>query len=91
MVTTKGAVGVTGSCFIVLAATLSAMGGSIPVATVSVLLGVDKFLSEMRAGGILCGNAVACVVVAAWDKQIDIKKFRHALNHPESVEDGIPS
>ncbi|NCD11168.1 MAG: cation:dicarboxylase symporter family transporter [Epsilonproteobacteria bacterium] len=91
MVTSKGAVGVTGSGFIVLAGTLSAMGGSIPVATVSVLLGVDKFMSEMRAVGNLCGNAVACVVVAAWDKQIDMKKFRHALNHPESVEDGIPS
>ncbi|MBN1838470.1 MAG: cation:dicarboxylase symporter family transporter [Campylobacterales bacterium] len=91
MVTSKGAVGVTGSGFIVLAGTLSAMGGSIPVATVSVLLGVDKFMSEMRAVGNLCGNAVACVVVAAWDKQIDMKKFKHALNYPESVEDGIPS
>ncbi|AFL67916.1 cation:dicarboxylate symporter family transporter [Sulfurospirillum barnesii] len=91
MVTSKGAVGVTGSGFIVLAGTLSAMGGSIPVATVSVLLGVDKFMSEMRAVGNLCGNAVACVVVAAWDKQIDMKKFKHALNHPESIEDGIPS
>ena len=90
MVTSKGAVGVTGSGFIVLAGTLSALGGSIPVATVAVLLGVDKFMSEMRAVGNLCGNAVACVVVGAWDKQIDMKKFQHALNHPESVEDTIP-
>ena len=90
MVTSKGAVGVTGSGIIILAGTLSAMGGSIPVATVAVLLGVDKFMSEMRAVGNLCGNAVAAVFVGMWDKQIDMKKFRHALNHPDSVEDGIP-
>lgn len=90
MVTSKGAVGVTGSGFIVLAGTLSAMGGAIPVATVAVLLGVDKFMSEMRAVGNLCGNAVACVVVGAWDKQIDMEKFKYSLDHPESVEDTIP-
>ncbi|AHJ11999.1 C4-dicarboxylate transport protein [Sulfurospirillum multivorans DSM 12446] len=90
MVTSKGAVGVTGSGFIVLAGTLSAMGGAIPVVTVAVLLGVDKFMSEMRAVGNLCGNAVAAVVVGAWDKQIDMEKFKYALDHPESVEDAIP-
>jgi len=90
MVTSKGAVGVTGSGFIVLAGTLSAMGGAIPVVTVAVLLGVDKFMSEMRAVGNLCGNAVAAVVVGAWDKQIDMEKFKYALDHPESVEDVIP-
>ncbi len=90
MITSKGAVGVTGSGFIVLAGTLSAMGGAIPVATVSVLLGVDKFMSEMRAVGNLCGNAVAAVVVGAWDKQIDMEKFRYALDHPEEIADAIP-
>ena len=90
MVTSKGAVGVTGSGFIVLAGTLSAMGGAIPVVTVAVLLGVDKFMSEMRAVGNLCGNAVAAVVVGAWDKQIDMEKFKYSLDHPESVEDSIP-
>jgi len=90
MVTSKGAVGVTGSGFIVLAGTLSSLGGAIPVATVSVLLGVDKFMSEMRAVGNLCGNAVACVVVGAWDKQIDMEKFKYSLDHPETVEDTIP-
>jgi aerobic C4-dicarboxylate transport protein len=90
MVTSKGAVGVTGSGFIVLAGTLSAMGGILPVVTVAVLLGVDKFMSEMRAVGNLCGNAVAAVVVGAWDKQIDMEKFRYALDNPKSVEDVIP-
>ena len=90
MITSKGAVGVTGSGFIVLAGTLSAMGGAIPVVTVAVLLGVDKFMSEMRAVGNLCGNAVAAVVVGAWDKQIDMEKFKYSLDHPESVADAIP-
>ena len=85
MVASKGAVGVTGSGFIVLAGTLSAMGDVIPVATVAVLLGVDKFMSEMRAVGNLCGNAVAAVVVGAWDKQIDMERFRFILDHPDSV------
>lgn len=83
MITSKGAVGVTGSGFIVLAGTLSALHGAIPVATVAVLLGVDKFMSEMRACGNLCGNAVACLIVAIWDKQIDREKFDYAMNHPE--------
>ena len=90
MITSKGAVGVTGSGFIVLAGTLSAMGGAIPVATVAVLLGVDKFMSEMRAVGNLCGNAVAAVVVAAWDKQIDMVQFKYALDNPEEIADAIP-
>ena len=90
MITSKGAVGVTGSGFIVLAGTLSAMGGAIPVVTVAVLLGVDKFMSEMRAVGNLCGNAVAAVVVGAWDKQIDMEKFRYALDHPDEIADAIP-
>ena len=87
MVTSKGAVGVTGSGFIVLAATLAAMPqAGIPVVIVSILLGIDKFMSEMRAVGNLCGNSVACVVVAFLDKQIDIEKFKYTLDNPNSVE-----
>ena len=91
MVTSKGAVGVTGSGFIVLAGTLGAMGGAIPVVTVAVLLGVDKFMSEMRAVGNLCGNAVAAVVVGVWDKKIDMEKFQYALNNPDKIESVIGS
>ncbi len=69
MITSKGAVGVTGSGFIVLAGTLGALHDVIPVVTVAVLLGVDKFMSEMRAVGNLCGNSVACLIVAIWDKR----------------------
>ena len=83
MITSKGAVGVTGSGFVVLAGTLSALPSTgIPVVTVAVLLGVDKFMSEMRAVGNLCGNAVGCMIVSIWDKKVDMEKFRYALDHP---------
>ncbi len=89
MVTSKGAVGVTGSGFIVLAGTLGAMGGAIPMVTVAVLLGVDKFMSEIRAVGNLCGNAVAAVVVGVWDKKIDMEKFKYALDNPDKIKSTI--
>ena len=84
MVTSKGAVGVTGSGFIILAGTLAALpSAGIPVVTVAVLLGVDKFMSEMRAVGNLCGNAVGCLIISIWDKKVDMEKFRYALDHPD--------
>lgn len=69
MISSKGAVGVTGSGFIVLAGTLVALttaDGSqiIPAVSVAAILGIDKFLSEMRAVGNLCGNVIACVMVS---------------------------
>jgi aerobic C4-dicarboxylate transport protein len=85
MLTSKGAVGVTGSGFIVLAGTLQAVNCGIEPAAVAILLGVDKFMSEMRAVGNLCGNAVAAVIVGAWDKQIEMKKFKRTLDNPDSV------
>lgn len=91
MVSSKGAVGVTGSGFIVLAGTLSALtttDGShlIPAVTVAAILGIDKFLSEMRSVGNLCGNAVACMIVSIWDKRVDMEKFRYALEHPDEFK-----
>lgn len=88
MISSKGAVGVTGSGFIVLAGTLSALtmgDGShlIPAVTVAAILGIDKFLSEMRSVGNLCGNVVACVMVSIWDKRVDMEKFRYALDNPD--------
>ncbi len=95
MIASKGAVGVTGSGFIVLGSTLAALGNMeiseanatlaqvLPVAAIGVLLGVDKFMSEMRAVGNLCGNSVAALIVAIWDKQIDWEKFRYAMDNPE--------
>ncbi len=63
LLTSKGAAGVTGSGFIVLAATLSSVGG-VPVEGLALILGVDRFMSEGRALTNLVGNGVATVVVA---------------------------
>ena len=66
LLTSKGAAGVTGSGFIVLAATLSSMS-VLPVEGLALLLGVDRFMSEARAITNLIGNAVATVVIARWE------------------------
>jgi aerobic C4-dicarboxylate transport protein len=70
LVTSKGAAGVTGSGFIVLAATLSAVG-ELPVTGLALILGIDRFMSEARALTNLIGNAVATIVVGKWCDAVD--------------------
>ncbi len=70
LLTSKGAAGVTGSGFITLAATLPTVG-HIPVAAITLIIGIDRFMSEGRALTNLIGNAVATVVIARWEKEID--------------------
>jgi aerobic C4-dicarboxylate transport protein len=81
LLTSKGAAGVTGSGFIVLAATLSSVG-TIPVASIALILGVDRFMSEARALTNLVGNGVATVVVAKWEGALDMEKLRAGLANP---------
>lgn len=71
LLTSKGAAGVTGSGFIVLAATLPTVG-HIPVAAIALIFGIDRFMSEGRAITNIIGNAVATIVVAKWEKEIDL-------------------
>jgi aerobic C4-dicarboxylate transport protein len=78
MVTSKGAAGVTGSGFIVLASTLSAIK-VIPVEGVAILLGVDRFMSEARAITNMIGNGMATVVIAKSEKEFDEAKYRAAI------------
>ncbi len=78
MLNSKGAAAVTGGGFITLAATLSALG-TIPVAGIALLLGVDRFMSEMRTLVNLIGNGVATIVVAKWEGEFDAEKARRAL------------
>ncbi|HMO61031.1 MAG TPA: dicarboxylate/amino acid:cation symporter [Ferruginibacter sp.] len=73
LLTSKGAAAVTGGGFITLAATLPAVG-HIPVAAIALILGIDRFMSEGRALTNLVGNAVATVVIAKWEKEIDMDK-----------------
>jgi aerobic C4-dicarboxylate transport protein len=72
LLVSKGAAGVTGSGFITLAALLPAVG-NIPVASIALILGIDRFMSEARAITNLIGNSVATVVVAKWEKEIDLE------------------
>ncbi|WP_122097215.1 dicarboxylate/amino acid:cation symporter [Rahnella sp. Larv3_ips] len=79
LLSSKGAAGVTGSGFIVLAATLSAVG-HLPVAGLALILGIDRFMSEARALTNLVGNGVATIVVAKWCGQLDEGQLKATLN-----------
>ena len=86
MLTSKGASGVTGAGFITLAATLAAIPNNpVPVAAMALILGIDKFMSECRALTNLVGNGVACIVVSAWENELDRGKLRAGLAHPASA------
>ncbi|ASN83572.1 MULTISPECIES: dicarboxylate/amino acid:cation symporter [Pectobacterium] len=79
LLSSKGAAGVTGSGFIVLAATLSAVG-HLPVAGLALILGIDRFMSEARALTNLIGNGVATIVVAKYCRELDEKKLDAELS-----------
>ncbi len=89
MLSSKGASGVTGAGFITLAATLSAVP-TIPMASLALLVGIDRFMSECRAITNLIGNGVATVVISRWENEVDPKKLRAELGHSRSVVDGPP-
>jgi len=89
LLTSKGAAGVTGSGFIVLAATLSAVG-HVPVAGLALILGIDRFMSEARALTNLIGNGVATVVVAKWCDALDEQRMQQHLAHETDVEASEP-
>jgi aerobic C4-dicarboxylate transport protein len=79
MLTSKGASGVTGSGFITLAATLAVVP-TLPVTGMVLILGIDRFMSECRALTNIVGNGVACVVVSAWERELDRKKLGQVLS-----------
>ena len=82
MVSSKGAAGVTGAGFVILAATLSVVP-TVPVAGMALILGIDRFMSECRALTNFIGNAVATVVVAKWENALDRDRLKAALSgHP---------
>jgi len=81
MITSKGASGVTGSGFITLAATLSAIP-SVPVESLALLVGIDRFMSECRALTNLVGNGVATVAISRWENEIDAPTLRANLLQP---------
>jgi hypothetical protein len=89
MLNSKGAAAVTGGGLITLAATLAALG-TVPVAGIALLLGVDRFLSEMRSITNIIGNGVAPIVISRWEGQFDVERARAVLSGTQSaVEDDI--
>lgn len=87
LLTSKGAAGVTGSGFIVLAATLSAVG-HVPVAALALILGIDRFMSEARAITNIIGNGIATLVVARWCGELDLHRLHSALDDKLPPDDG---
>lgn len=79
MLTSKGAAGVVGTAFVVLAATLSSVG-NIPVAAVTIILGIDRFMAEGRAVTNLISNGAATILVSKWEGGLDLARARAVLN-----------
>ncbi|MBH5397477.1 dicarboxylate/amino acid:cation symporter [Bradyrhizobium sp. CNPSo 4010] len=91
MLTSKGASGITGAGFITLAATLAVVDPRL-VPGMAIVLGIDKFMSECRALTNLCGNGVACVIVAWWEGELDRDKLNTNLTKqidPTDMETAI--
>ena len=78
ILSSKGAAGVTGAGFITLAATLAVVP-DIPIAGMTLILGIDKFMSECRALTNVIGNGVACVVISNWEKHLDKEQLKKTL------------
>jgi aerobic C4-dicarboxylate transport protein len=81
MITSKGASGVTGAGFVTLAATLSIVP-DIPIQSLALLLGIDKFMSECRALTNLIGNGVATIVISRWEGELDAQALHETMAHP---------
>jgi aerobic C4-dicarboxylate transport protein len=88
MLTSKGASGVTGAGFVTLAATLTIIP-DIPIQSLAILVGIDKFMSECRALTNLVGNGVATVVVSCWEGELDRDKLNSAMTHPLELGEAL--
>ncbi|MFD4636280.1 C4-dicarboxylate transporter DctA [Lentzea sp. NPDC058436] len=88
LLTSKGAAGVAGGGFIALTATLSTIG-TVPAAGIMLIFGIDKFMSECRALVNFYGNAVATLVIAKWDHNLDLDRARAVLADPASAENSL--
>lgn len=88
MITSKGASGVTGAGFITLAATLSIVP-DIPIQSIAILVGIDKFMSECRALTNLIGNGVACVVISISEGELDRVALHQTMAHPLEIGEAL--
>jgi aerobic C4-dicarboxylate transport protein len=90
MLTSKGASGVTGAGFVTLAATLAIIP-DIPIQSLALLVGIDKFMSECRALTNLIGNGVATIVISRWEGELDVDKLHEAMAHPVALGEELES
>src|SRR6185312_11619935 len=90
MITSKGASGVTGAGFVTLAATL-AIVPDIPIQSIAIILGIDKFMSECRALTNLIGNGVATIVISRWENELDANALHDTMAHPIAVGEEMES
>ncbi len=88
MLSSKGASGITGAGFIALAATLAVVPG-IPIESLAILVGIDRFMSECRALTNLVGNAVATIVISRWEGEVSAAQVRTALSQPPPPEAAV--
>jgi len=86
LLASKGAAGVAGAAFVVLAATLGSVG-TVPVESVALVLGVHRLMSEGLTPTNLIGNAVATIVVAKWERSVDERRLQQVLDG--NVNQGI--
>jgi len=84
ILTSKGASGVTGAGFVTLAATLSIIP-DIPILSIAIILGVDKFMSEVRALTNTVGNGLASLVVSRWERRLDVGTLKTVMAHPIAI------
>ena len=89
MLTSKGASGITGAGFIVLASTLEAVAPQLTVG-LALIYGIDKFMSECRALTNIIGNGVATIVVSAWEGELDHDRLRRELANPSALAELVP-
>jgi aerobic C4-dicarboxylate transport protein len=85
MLTSKGASGVTGAGFVTLAATLSIVP-DIPIQSLALLVGIDKFMSECRALTNLIGNGVATLVISRWERELDLQRLHEEMGRPPEID-----
>lgn len=90
LLTSKGAAGVAGAAFVVLAATLST-AGSIPVASVALILGIHRLMSEGLTPTNLIGNAVATIVVSKWEGALDEERLHRVLAGGQAISSRDPT
>src|SRR5215470_3975093 len=88
MITSKGASGVTGAGFITLAATLSIVP-DIPIQSIAILIGIDKFMSECRALTNLIGNGAACIVISLSEGELDKEALHETMAHPLEIGEAL--